>query len=99
MQFVYVLYALKNYVEVLLNKRFLAKPLQAAVNNAVDALAEHGALKCELACSDHHGQLLKLICTKFFRPVFVNYALSVTDRNYVVKLLTSKPLSRKLLKL
>ncbi|XP_077485881.1 uncharacterized protein LOC144096945 [Amblyomma americanum] len=99
-EFVYVLYALRKYIEVMLEKRrFMEKPLQAAVSTAVDVLAEHGALKCARPCSDHHKELLKLVCTKFFRPVITNYALSVTDRRDIFKPLTSKPLSRKLLKL
>ncbi|XP_077492721.1 uncharacterized protein LOC144103890 [Amblyomma americanum] len=99
-EFVYVLYALRKYIEVMLEKRrFMEKPLQAAVSTAVDVLAEYGALKCARPCSDHNKELLKLVCTKFFRPVFTNYALSVTDRRDIFKPLTSKPVSRKLLKL
>ncbi|XP_075534018.1 uncharacterized protein LOC142567728 [Dermacentor variabilis] len=97
-QLVHVLHALKMYVDVILSKRRnLAKPLQEAVDNAVPVLADCGVLKC--TCPEHHLQLLKIVCTKYFRPIFTNYALSVTDKNDMAKTFFVKPLSRKQLKL
>ncbi|XP_075538562.1 uncharacterized protein LOC142572968 [Dermacentor variabilis] len=97
-QLVHVLHALKMYVEVILSKRRnLAKALQEAVENAGFLLADCGVLKC--TCPEHHLQLLKIVRTKYFRPIFTNYALSVTDKNDMAKTFFVKPLSRKQLKL
>ncbi|KAL1469193.1 hypothetical protein MTO96_004908 [Rhipicephalus appendiculatus] len=43
--------------------------------------------------------LMDLVCMKFCKPVFTNYALGVTDKHDVRKALYHKPLSRKVLKL
>ncbi|KAH8033282.1 hypothetical protein HPB51_008765 [Rhipicephalus microplus] len=47
-------------------------------------------------CIEHRlQQFLELVCTKFCKPVFTNYALGVTDKHDVRKALHHKPLSRK----
>ncbi|KAH8021840.1 hypothetical protein HPB51_018546 [Rhipicephalus microplus] len=47
----------------------------------------------------HQETLLKLLLTKFFRPIFTNFALKATDKHDVAKLFEIMPLSRKTLKL
>ncbi|KAL3226641.1 hypothetical protein MRX96_024841 [Rhipicephalus microplus] len=93
------LYALqKKFVEVLLaTRRRMHHPLKEAVNNAAEILREHKALMC--STPGHQENLLKLLLTKFFRPIFTNFALKVTDKHDVAKLFEIKPLSRKTLKL
>lgn len=86
-------------VEAILNKRrLLTRPLHEAVKNAVPVLVDCGVLKRELD-TEHYLQLLQLVCTKVFRPLFTNYALSVTDKNNLAKAFSLKPLSQKDLKL
>lgn len=97
-ELIHVLYALKKYTELILSKRrAMPRPLQESVNNAVSAMANNDVFKC--VCHEHRLQFLELVCTKFCKPVFTNYALGVTDKNDVRKALYHKPLSRKVLKL
>ncbi|KAH6939989.1 hypothetical protein HPB50_023869 [Hyalomma asiaticum] len=93
-----VLYALQKFVEVLLaTRRRMHHPLEEAVNNAAEILREHKALMCSKP--GHQENLLKLLLTKFFRPIFTNFALKATDKHDVAKVFEIKPLSRKTLKL
>ncbi|KAH6934877.1 hypothetical protein HPB50_001578 [Hyalomma asiaticum] len=97
-ELVNVLYALKKYTELILNKRrVMSRPLQETVSNAVSAMADTDVFKG--VCTEHRLQFLELICIKFCKPVFTNYALGVTDKHDVRKALYHKPLSRKVLKL
>ncbi|KAL3234717.1 hypothetical protein MRX96_003364 [Rhipicephalus microplus] len=93
-----VLYALQKFVEVLLaTRRRMHHPLKEAVNNAAEIFREHKALMCSKP--GHQENLLKLLLTKFFHPIFTNFALKATDKHDVTKLFEIKPLSRKTLKL
>ncbi|KAL1420594.1 hypothetical protein MTO96_023991 [Rhipicephalus appendiculatus] len=97
-QLLNVLYALQKFVEVLLaRRRRMHHPLKEAVNNAAEILREHQALMC--SNPGHQENLLKLLLTKFFRPIFTNFALKATDKQDVAKVFEIKPLSRKTLKL
>ncbi|KAH6948060.1 hypothetical protein HPB50_022770 [Hyalomma asiaticum] len=87
-----------KFVEVLLaTRRRMHHPLKEAVNNAAEILREHKALMCSKP--GHQENLLKLLLTKFFRPIFTNFALKATDKHDVAKVFEIKPLSRKTLKL
>ncbi|XP_075746495.1 uncharacterized protein LOC142803981 [Rhipicephalus microplus] len=97
-QLLNVLYALQKFVKVLLaTKRRMHHPLKDAVNNAAEILREHKALMSSKP--GHQENLLKLKLSKFFRPIFTNFALKATDKRDVAKLFEIKPLSRKTLKL
>lgn len=97
-ELVNVLYALKKYTELILSKRrAMPRPLQETVSNAVSAMANSDVFKH--VCIEHRLQFLELVCMKFCKPVFTNYALGVTDKHDVRKALHHKPLSRKVLKL
>ncbi|XP_049522558.1 uncharacterized protein LOC125945044 [Dermacentor silvarum] len=92
-----VLYALQKFVEVLVaRRRRMHHPLKEAVNNATEILREHKALMCSKP--GHQENLLKLLLTKFFRPIFINFALKATDKQDVANVFAIKPLSRKTLK-
>ncbi|XP_075726358.1 uncharacterized protein LOC142768285 [Rhipicephalus microplus] len=91
-------YALQKFVEALLaTRRRMHHPLKEAVNNAAEILRDHKSLMCSKP--GHQENLLKLLLTKFFRPIFTNSALKATDKHDVAKLFEIKPLSRKTLKL
>ncbi|XP_064485417.1 uncharacterized protein LOC135397753 [Ornithodoros turicata] len=97
-QLLVVLHCLKIYIQVMLAKRRnLKHPLKAAVEHATAILSERQILKCSVP--GHHRQFLEVLLTKFFRPLFTNFALGVTDKYDMAKIFTSKPLSRKPLKL
>ncbi|XP_064482764.1 uncharacterized protein LOC135395552 [Ornithodoros turicata] len=94
----HVLFGLKDFIETFLScrGRKLKSPLQQAVNNAVDVLTGRDELKCP--ASEHHRRLLTMLCTKFFRQVLTNYAMTVTDKCDLAKIFFAKPISRKALK-
>ncbi|XP_049522070.1 uncharacterized protein LOC125944788 [Dermacentor silvarum] len=97
-ELVMVLHSLKKYVEVFLAKaRKMNQPLKAAVDNAAKVLQKREQLKC--SAPGHHEKLLDVVLMKFLRPLFVNFATSVTDKHDFAKDLHAKPLSRKVLKL
>lgn len=98
-ELVMVLHSLKKYVEVFLAKsRKMNQPLKAAVDNAAEVLQKREQLEC--STQGQHEKLVNLVLVKFFRPLFVNFATSVTDRHVdIAKVLHAKPLCRKVLKL
>lgn len=97
-ELVMVLNSLKNYAEVFLARaRKMNQPLKAAVDNAAQILQKRDKLKC--STPGHHKKLLEVVLVKFLRPLFLNFATSVTDKHDLAKDFHVKPLSRKVLKL
>lgn len=97
-ELVMVLHSLKKYLEVFLAKaRKMKQPLKAAVDNAAKVLQKREQLKW--SAPGHHEKLLDVVFMKFLRPLFVNFATSVTDKHDFAKDFHAKPLSRKVLKL
>lgn len=96
-----VLLGLRKFADsVLVNRKSVFKPLEISVEKSVEILMDHPVLLCNNnKDKEHRKTLLQLIVKKFMKPLFTNYASSVTDRNRVTKLLERKPLSRKVLKL
>lgn len=47
----------------------------------------------------HQENLLELLRTKFFHPIFANFAVRATDKHNIAKVFEIKPLSRKALTL
>ncbi|KAL1426101.1 hypothetical protein MTO96_018574 [Rhipicephalus appendiculatus] len=96
----YVLETLRQFVETALqNEPRLQKPLKTLLEAAVPAVSNSALLKCKTSDSQHHKDLAVLICTRFIRPLLVNYASTTTDKNDVYKTFFQKPLSRKYVKL
>ncbi|KAH7956473.1 hypothetical protein HPB52_010041 [Rhipicephalus sanguineus] len=78
----------------------LQRPLTSLLNVAVPALVDSALLKCASLGDDQHRQdLAELVCSRFIKPLLVNYASAATDRSDACKNLTRKPLSRKYLRL
>ncbi|XP_040076321.1 uncharacterized protein LOC115332258 [Ixodes scapularis] len=97
-ELLHVLYSLRRYIEVVLaKKRNLKRPLKEAVDNAAKVLRERNLLVCTVP--GHHEKLVDVLLTKFFRPIFTNFAMKVTDKHDFVRIFEVKPLSRKVLKL
>ncbi|KAH9384286.1 hypothetical protein HPB48_026279 [Haemaphysalis longicornis] len=97
-ELLHVLYCLRKYTEVVLAKRrHLRDPLKEAVDNAANVLCERNLLVCTQP--GHHEKLLDVLLTKFFRPIFTNFAMKVTDKHDFLRVFEVKPLSRKVLKL
>ncbi|XP_070395811.1 uncharacterized protein [Dermacentor albipictus] len=97
-QLLAVLYALEKFIGVLLaRRRHMNQPLKEAVSNAAAILREHKTLMC--STPGHQENLLQLLLTKFFRPIFTNFAMKATDKHDMAKVFEIKPLSRKTLKL
>ncbi|KAG0443270.1 hypothetical protein HPB47_015108 [Ixodes persulcatus] len=74
------------------------QPLETLVKFALPAVYDSPWLLCPTNNKAHRRELIHLVCTKFFRPLLVNYAFRHTDRNDRFKMFARKPLSRKLQK-
>ncbi|KAM7305842.1 uncharacterized protein ISCGN_015738 [Ixodes scapularis] len=73
-ELLHVLYSLRRYIEVVLaKKRNLKHPLKEAVDNAAKVLRERNLLVCTVP--GYHEKLLDVLLTKFFRPIFTNFAI------------------------
>ncbi|KAH7952101.1 hypothetical protein HPB52_018393 [Rhipicephalus sanguineus] len=77
----------------------LQKPLSTLVKRAVPALCASNLLKCKEGDDFHRASLMELISVRFLRPLLVNYAFNVSDKNDAFKYFAKKPLSRKHMKL
>ena len=77
--------------------RNFTQPLRETAVNAAQVLRERELLNCSVP--EHHEKLFEIMVTKFFRPLFTNFALKITDKNDIAKVFSQKPLSRKLHKL
>ncbi|KAG0437794.1 hypothetical protein HPB47_017288 [Ixodes persulcatus] len=71
------------------------QPLETLVKFALPAVYDSPLLLCPTNNKAHRRDLIHLVCTKFFRPLLVNYAFCHTDRNDRFKMFARKPLSRK----
>ncbi|KAM7309977.1 hypothetical protein ISCGN_006946 [Ixodes scapularis] len=71
------------------------QPLETLVKFALPAVYDSPLLLCPTNNKAHRRELIHLVCTKFFRPLLVNYAFCHTDRNDRFKMFARKPLSRK----
>ncbi|XP_049267625.1 uncharacterized protein LOC125756747 [Rhipicephalus sanguineus] len=76
----YVLETLRQFVETALQREpRLQKPLKTLLEAAVPAVSNSALLKCTTSDSQHHNDLAVLVCTRFIRPLLVNYASTTTD--------------------
>ncbi|KAH6928307.1 hypothetical protein HPB50_014116 [Hyalomma asiaticum] len=94
----HVLETLRGFVQTALEKKpLLQKPLKTLLESAVPAVSDSGLLHC--CNTQHHQDLAELVCTKFIKPLLVNYASTATDKSDVFKTFFQNPLSRKYVKL
>ncbi|XP_042147329.1 uncharacterized protein LOC121836484 [Ixodes scapularis] len=71
------------------------QPLETLVKFALPAVYDSPLLLCPTNNKAHRRELIHLVCTKFFRPLLVNYAFCHTDRSDRFKMFARKPLSWK----
>lgn len=70
----------------------LQRPLTSLLNVAVPALVDSALLKCAMGDDQHRQDLAELIvCSRFIKPLLVNYASAATDRSDACKNFTRKP--------
>ncbi|XP_077489494.1 uncharacterized protein LOC144100410 [Amblyomma americanum] len=100
-ELLYVLDTLRLFVETSLKENpRLENPLKNLTDAAVPAICKSRLLKCPFSDSSHREHFSLLVATRFIRPLLVNYACSITDKNDLYKpLFRQKPLSRKVMKL
>ncbi|KAL1481378.1 hypothetical protein MTO96_034509 [Rhipicephalus appendiculatus] len=99
-ELVRVLHALKRFVDaMLLDRASLHKPLETCVTKNVDVIVGLPVLLCDRCDHSQRRKLLEVVCRKFMKPLFTNYAVDFTDKKSVARLYQRKPLSRKFLKL
>ncbi|XP_064482840.1 uncharacterized protein LOC135395673 [Ornithodoros turicata] len=100
---VYLLDILREYAEAVISEQPNGankwKPLNTLLHFAVPVICECTLLQCPQSTKEHRHELVHLICSRFFRPLLVNHAFHVTDRNDTYKAFKRKPLSRKYVKL
>ncbi|CAN7978256.1 unnamed protein product [Ixodes persulcatus] len=97
----HVLDTLREFVEtVVKDNPKLPKPMTTLLSYTVPALCSSPLLRCQAEVEgEHRKQFAQLVCTRFIRPLLVNYAFLQTDKHYVHKAFGKKPLSRKYVKL
>ncbi|XP_040076067.1 uncharacterized protein LOC120848163 [Ixodes scapularis] len=97
----HVLDALREFVEIVLKDNpKLPKPMKTLLSYTVPALCSSPLLRCQAdGEGEHRKQFAELVCTRFIRPLLVNYAFLQTDKHDVYKGFGKKPLSRKYVKL
>ncbi|XP_070396043.1 uncharacterized protein [Dermacentor albipictus] len=94
----HVLETLRIFVQTALQKcPTLHKPLQTLLDAAVPAVSKSGFLHCPN--TQHHHDVAKLVCSRFIKPLLVNYAFAATDKSDIYKTFFQKPVSRKYVKL
>lgn len=100
-ELVHVIDALKEFVDISLREHpRLAKPLAVLLRHAVPAVASSPLMRCAASKANaHRTKFSDLVCTRFIRPLLVNYAFIKTNKHDVYKSFAKEPLSRKYLKL